>query len=136
MHQCERGTFATKYVDIDLFQSLLGPRINTFVARQSEFANAYARRKGEVSAKDRKKSQEIIRHGVPCHHKREVIMKLFDFNAEKANADYEVAKKLAGEEMIKMTSESRLAQRSVNYMFLNAEGKSELEFILMYLHKK
>jgi hypothetical protein len=43
---------------------------------------------------------------------------------------------MAGEEMINMTNESRLAQRSITYNFLNKEGRSELEFILMYLHKK
>ena len=35
-----------------------------------------------------------------------------------------------------MCKESRIAQKDVTYNFLTDEGKGELEFILMYVHKK
>lgn len=38
--------------------------------------------------------------------------------------------------MLEITQESRIAQTDAQYNFLNALGKTELEFILMFIHKK
>jgi hypothetical protein len=43
---------------------------------------------------------------------------------------------MAGDQMYQNALNSRLAQKNVTYNFLTEEGKNELEFILMYLHKK
>jgi len=63
-------------------------------------------------------------------------MKMLNFTPEMANKEYKIAHDLAGEDMIKMIRESRLAQKKVTFDYLTDSGKDELEFILMYLHKK
>lgn len=79
---------------------------------------------------------KIILEGVPDASKRSVILKHFSLSETQCEQNYASARKLAGEQTWQNALNSRIAQKNVAYNFLTEEGKCELEFILMYLHKK
>lgn len=83
---------------------------------------------------NREKWKATIRAGIPDKFKRACLMRFFGFR--KAEADTMLnAAKTGAEDMYKICQESRLAQRKLRLNCLNEKGKSELEFILMYLIK-
>ena len=62
-------------------------------------------------------------------------MRFFGFRKQDADTMFTAAKTAAGEDMLKICQESRVAQRKLRLNCLNEKGRSDLEFILMHLIK-
>lgn len=62
-------------------------------------------------------------------------MRFFGFRKQDADTMFAAAKTAAGEDMLKICQESRVAQRKLRLNCLNEKGRSDLEFILMHLIK-
>lgn len=80
--------------------------------------------------------KELFRYGIPDSHKRRIIQRYFKLNPKQCNYDYEAVKNSAGKEFLEFTAELKLVTKHLFYDFLTELGRSELEFILMYLHSK
>lgn len=64
---------------------------------------------GPCNDENIQKWKTMIREGIPDSYKRKCIMQFFGLKSEDVKAQYDAAKKLAGEDMLKIAQTSRVA---------------------------